>query len=97
MNQVYIIGRLVELPKYSERSGNYLIKVKISIIENEQNKDSDFALLNFALTQSIAEKLNEWANLNDCIGIKGHLTSRNKKVVLVADRVTFLSTMSKRK
>lgn len=97
MNQVLVIGKLVELSKNSERSGNYLAKISVPIPVYAQNKNTEFALLNFELPQSLYEKLDEWAHLNDTMGIRGHLTSRNKKVVLVAEKVTFLSTMSKRK
>lgn len=40
----------------------------------------------------MAENVVEYCDKDDLIGVKGRLETQNEKLVVIADRMTFLST-----
>jgi len=104
LNQVIIVGRLVKTPDLfvaeSGKKGS-IITLAVGRAYKNQNGEYDADFLDCTLWTGIAENTAEYCKKGDIIGIRGRLQSRiiekedgskYKKMEIVADKVTFLSS-----
>ena len=104
LNHVVLVGRLVRSPELEltdtgkKRS---VITLAVSRGYKNQNGEYDTDFLDCVLWTGIAENTSEYCKSGDLIGIKGRLQtwilenedgSKFKKVEVVAEKVTFLSS-----
>lgn len=84
MNNVILVGRITSF------EGN---EVTISITRNYKNEDGIYMsdLIPIWLSANIGEKMKEFCEIGDVIGVKGRLENRGK-VVVMADKVSFISS-----
>lgn len=82
LNQVVIIGRIQKIIEDEDK--NMILKLKV---ENNSNVE----LFDIKLQNNIAKSLSKSCIENDIVGIKGKLECINDKMLVHADRVTFLS------
>lgn len=104
LNQVILVGRLVRTPELQlTESGKKksLITLAVSRGFKNQNGEYDTDFLDCTLWSSVAENTSEYCKTGDVIGVKGRLQTRlidneegtkYKKVEVIADKVTFLSS-----
>lgn len=104
LNQVILVGRLVRTPELqlteSGRKRSY-VTLAVSRGFKNQNGEYDTDFLDCTLWTNVAENTAEYCKTGDVIGVKGRLQTRlienedgakYKKVEIVADKVTFLSS-----
>ena len=104
LNNVILVGRLVRTPELQiTESGKKLSIVTLAVGRNykNQNGEYDTDFLDCTLWTGIAENTSEYCKTGDIIGIKGRLQSviiekedgsKFKKMEVVAEKVTFLSS-----
>lgn len=104
LNQVILVGRLVRTPELQlTESGKKrsLITLAVSRGYKNQNGEYDTDFLDCTLWTGIAENTAEYCKSGDVIGVKGRIQARlidnddgtkHKKMEIVADKVTFLSS-----
>lgn len=104
MNQIILVGRLVKTPEIiTTESGKNMSYITLAIPRTYKNEngeyDTDF--LDCVLWNSVAENTSEYCKQGDVIGVKGRVQSRMiededgnnyKKIEIVAEKVTFLSS-----
>lgn len=104
MNQIILVGRLVKTPEViTTESGKNISYITLAIPRSYKNEngeyDTDF--LDCVLWNSVAENTSEYCKQGDVIGVKGRVQSRMiededgnnyKKIEIVAEKVTFLSS-----
>ena len=96
LNQVVIVGRLVERPIVEENeNGKKVCNITLSVPRSFKNDeglyDTDF--IKCILWNGIAENTAEYCNKGDLIGVKGRLQCLNgNELQVVAEKVTFLSS-----
>ena len=104
MNQIILVGRLVKTPEVvTTESGKNMSYITLAIPRSYKNEngeyDTDF--LDCVLWNSVAENTSEYCKQGDVIGVKGCVQSRMiededgnnyKKMEIVAEKVTFLSS-----
>ena len=96
LNQVVIIGRLVEKPIVEENeNGRKVSEITIAVPRSYKNDegvyDTDF--IKCILWNGIAENTAEYCNKGDLVGVKGRLQCLSgNELKVVAEKVTFLST-----
>ena len=104
LNQVILVGRLVSDPEIREVEGKQVsyitLAVQRSYKNSEGNYDVDF--IDCSLWNSIAQNTTEYCKKGDLLGIKGRLETikvddgdghlTKKRMILVAEKVTFLSS-----
>ena len=83
MNNVILVGRITSF------EGN---EVTVSITRNYKNEDGIYMsdLIPIWLSANIGEKMKEFCQIGDVIGVKGRLENRGG-VVVMADKVSFIS------
>lgn len=104
VNNIVLVGRLVQTPEIFETdNGNKMSVITLAVPRSykNQNGEYDTDFLDCTLWTGIAENTAEYCKTGDMIGIKGRLQSRlienedgfkYKKVEVIAERVTFLSS-----
>lgn len=83
MNNVILVGRITSF------EGN---EVTISVNRNYKNEDGIYMSDSIPvwLSANIGEKMKEFCQIGDVIGVKGRLENRGG-VVVMADKVSFIS------
>ena len=104
LNQVILVGRLVRTPEvYETETGRKRSQITLAVARSykNQNGEYDTDFLDCTLWTGIAENTAEYCTSGDVIGVKGRLQtwllenedgSKYKKVEIVAEKVTFLSS-----
>lgn len=109
LNQVILVGRLVRNPELQlTESGKKISVVTLAVNRAFKNTngeyDTDF--FDCTLWTNVAENTAEYCRTGDVIGVKGRLQTRIvekedgnkfKRTEIVAERVTFLSSVEKLK
>ena len=97
LNQTVLVGRLVkevEVKEVDDRKVAYLtLAVQRSYKNEEGVYETDFVPC--TLWNAIAENVAEYCRKGDLVGVKGRLQTENNGLVLVAEKVTFLSSAKK--
>ena len=107
INQVMLVGRLTKTPELflteNGKAGSFITLAVGRPFKNPDGQyDTDF--LDCTLWTGIAENTAEYCKKGDVVGVRGRLQSRiienedgtkYKKMEIVADKVTFLSTAKK--
>lgn len=83
MNTIVLVGRITSF------EGN---EVTISVNRNYKNEDGIYMSDSIPvwLSANIGEKMKEFCQIGDVIGVKGRLENRGG-VVVMADKVSFIS------
>lgn len=107
LNQTVLVGRLVKDPELKEtETGNKMTHITLAVPRSYKNVDGEYDtdFISCVLWKGIAENAVEYCHKGDLVGIKGRLQSRNietdterKQITeLVAEKVTYLSSKSKK-
>ena len=95
LNQVVLVGRLVKNVKvYKADSGKKVTTVTLAIPRSYKNSEGVYEtdFVDCVLWTGIAENTTEYCKKGDIIGIRGRAQSEDGKIVIIADKVTFLSS-----
>lgn len=104
LNQVILVGRLVRTPELQlTESGKKRTSITLAVSRGfkNQNGEYDTDFLDCTLWTGIAENTAEYCKSGDVIGVKGRLQTwiidnedgtKQKKMEIVAEKVTFLAS-----
>lgn len=107
LNQAVIVGRIVSQPEIKEENGKKYSNLTLAVSRSYKNEngeyDTDF--LDCTIWNGIAESVKDYCMKGDLVGVKGRLESTTiekdgnieKKMNIVAEKITFLSSKSKDK
>lgn len=94
LNQVVLVGRITENPKLKQlediRGARITLAVQRSYKNSEGVYDTDF--IPIQLWNGIAENTCEYCKKGDIVGVKGRLEFKNNQIIVVAEKLTFLSS-----
>lgn len=104
LNQIILVGRLVKTPElFLTENGKKGSIVTLAIGRGFKNVDGEYDtdFIDVNLWSVVAENTAEYCKTGDVVGIRGRLQSRiienedgtkYKKMEVIADKVTFLSS-----
>lgn len=104
LNQIILVGRLVKSPEVIEtESGKKMSYITLAIPRSFKNADGEYDtdFIDCVLWEAVALNTTEYCKQGDIVGVKGRIQSRMlededgnnyKKMEVVAEKVTFLST-----
>lgn len=98
LNQVVVVGRLVQDPEIKElENGTKGAKIRVAIPRGFKNEEGQYDndVINCILREKIAENTIEYCHKGDLIGVKGRIEGQDDKIQIVAERITFLSSKAK--
>lgn len=89
MNNFVLIGRVVKIEKKEDTT--------ILLIETTRNYKNDDGvyytdILAINLFGNIADNTIEYCNEKDLVGVKGKIETKDNKMVLIAEKLTFLAS-----
>lgn len=82
LNQAVLVGRL----KY--KSVDF-----IELAVNKKDAPEEYDIVPVMLSESITKNIGKYCKTNDLMGIKGSLAIKDGKLILIAEKVTFLNSM----
>lgn len=91
MNNFMIVGRLLNK---RENLDNHSVELDIAVKRSYKNIDGIYEedILTCLLWDGIAKTTLDCCRKNDIVGIKGRIQSKEGKMELIAEKMTFLST-----
>ena len=104
LNQIILVGRLVKTPEVIEtESSKKMSYITLAIPRTFKNADGEYDtdFIDCVLWEVVAESTSEYCKQVDIIGVKGRVQSRMiededgnnyKKMEVIADKITFLSS-----
>lgn len=107
LNQVVMVGRLVEEPQAKELEGDTkVMNITLAVPRSYKNSNGEYEtdFVDCTLWKGIAENTEEFCKKGDLIGIKGRIETsiwedkdgnKRKTQQVIAEKVTFLSPKSK--
>ena len=93
MNQLVIVGRLVESPV---NHNNELFTFSINVQRPYKNANGEYEtdIIKCLITSDMQEQMSTYCSKGDLVGIKGHLETRDNSTYVYAEKITFLATHS---
>ena len=88
LNQVVVVGRI-----NSMKNGELVMAVPRSYKNVNGEYDTDY--IEVRLSDAIEKNVSTYYEKGDLVGVKGRLESGINKMSVVADKVTFLSSIKK--
>lgn len=92
LNQIVLVGRLANEVKENEGEKYFSITLAVPRSFENENGEYETDMVPIILWEGIGENTKEYCHKGDVIGIKGRIEAKDNKVVVVAERVTFLSS-----
>ena len=95
LNQVILVGRLVKKPQVEKTENgkdyaNITLAVSRSFKNEEGIYETDF--INCTLWEGVAIQTSNYCKSGDIIGVRGRLEKIKDKVVVIAEKITFLAS-----
>lgn len=92
LNQVVLVGRITKEIEINE-SGNGVLELAVNrSFKNEEGiYETDFIEI-VLFSGNLVDNVKEYCRKGDIVGTKGRLQVENDKLVVVSDKITFLSS-----
>lgn len=87
VNQTVIIGRIMEI---NSDTNEMLIKVPRSYKNDKGTYDED--IIPTVVSSNIMDNVKEYCKVGDLVGIKGRLESKDMRLSVIGEKITFLSS-----
>lgn len=94
-NMIYLIGRLVsDLEVKETENGKKVSTVNLAVQRSFKNEEGIYEtdFIPVRLFDGIATNTAEYCRKGDLVGVKGRLESIDNNLIVVAEKLTFLST-----
>ena len=95
LNQIVLVGRIADLKSNSNKeSGKTSSTLTLACSRSYKNIDGIYEtdLLKIELYNGLAQNTAEYCKKGDLVGIKGRVETIKNKMVIIADKLTFLSS-----
>lgn len=91
LNQVVLVGRLTNIEKLEE-GANIVLAVQRSF--KNANGEYEADMITCRTFGAVADNTAEYCKRGDIIGAKGRIQTEDDKLIIVAEKITFLSSNS---
>ena len=89
MNNSMIVGRIKEIKKYEQ---NTIVKVEVVRTFKNTNNEYETDIIPCVLFGEISDTTLQYCKIGDVIGIKGRLQNNDDELLLIAEKVSFISS-----
>ena len=88
LNNYVCVGRLVECIKEED----VILKLAVKRVYKNEDGDYDSDIIPIILKNHLIEAVQEYCTEGDLVGVKARVETDGDKIILIADKVTFLSS-----
>lgn len=95
LNQLVLIGRLVDKPIVKETKDSRKVSyIKIAVPRNYKDVNSEYIndIIPITLYNGVAQNCESYCNKGNLLGVKGRIECIDDTVVIIAEKITFLSS-----
>lgn len=95
LNQIVLVGRIVSDLEINEtENGRKATTIQLKVPRSFKNSEGIYEedIIPVVLWNGIAENACEYCKVGDLVGVKGRVQSKEDKIVIVAEKMTFLSS-----
>ena len=94
LNQIVMVGRIVESLELKEVEGKKVCNTKLAVKRSYKNEEGIYEVdfIPVTLTGGIVENISEYCKKGDLVGVKGSLTIVDEKLEIKIEKVTYLSS-----
>lgn len=94
LNQTILVGRIVKEVEVKEVDNRKVAYVTLAVQRSYKNEEGVYEtdFVPCTLWNGIAENVAEYCRKGDLVGVKGRIQNENNGIVIVAEKVTFLSS-----
>lgn len=85
MNQLVVVGKIYSIDKG-------IVNVAVKRIYQNENGEYDTDIIPFNLIGNMYNNVEDFCKIDDTIGIKARIEIQENNIVLIAEKVTFLSS-----
>lgn len=99
LNQTVLVGRMVSDPQITEtENGGKVTTIKLEIPRSYKNTNGEYEtdFVPCVLLNGIAINTCEYCKKGDLLGVKGRIQSKENNIEIIAEKITFLSSSSKK-
>lgn len=99
LNQIVIVGRMVSDPQINEtENGGKVTTITLAVPRSYKNENGEYEtdFIPCDLWNGVATNTCEYCRKGDLLGIKGRIQSKENKIEIIAEKVTFLSSKQKK-
>lgn len=98
LNQVVLVGRLYEKPEIQIINEKKKIDFLLAVTRSFKNLDGvyDTDIIPIKAFGGVAEKMCEYCEKGDLIGVKGNLQIKDEELIVIGEKITFLSKSKER-
>ena len=95
-NMVYLIGRLTSNIEIEEQDGRTKATIKVGVQRNFEKEEGVYEtdIIPCMLWNGIATNFSEYCQKGDLVGLKGRIECHDGEIVVVVDKISFLSSKS---
>ena len=100
LNQIVLVGRMVSEAQISENeNGGKTAAITLAIPRSYKNENGEYEtdFIPCVLWNGIATNTCEYCRKGDLLGIKGRIQSKENKIEIIAEKITFLSSSLEKK
>ena len=93
LNQIVLVGRLVDDPIIEEIEDKKYCRITIAVPRSYKNENGEYEtdFIPLTLWNTIAQNTTEYCKKGDLVGIKGRIQAKENDIEIVAEKLTFLS------
>lgn len=89
LNQVVMVGRIKNI---DVKDNKCYIKITVPRSYKNENGEYENDILDTMVVGGMVDNVENYCTVGDLIGVKGRLEETNKGMIVVAEKVTFLSS-----
>ena len=91
LNQAILVGRVGSFEELNEKTALMDLVISRSY-KNEKTKEYDIDTVKVEINGNLKANTLEYVVKGDLVGIKGRLENQDNEIIVIAEKVTFLST-----
>ena len=94
LNQLVIVGRLVKDPTIEVNEEKEVAEITVAVPRSYKNADGEYEtdFISCKLWGGIANNVVEYCKKGDLLGVKGHVETIDGSMIVIAEKITFLSS-----
>lgn len=107
LNQIVLVGKLKNINKLESKEEKTKALITLAVSRSYKNDEGIYEtdMIDCLITGTVADNTCEWCEIGDTIGIRGRLETTiridkdnfadGKELIVIAEKVTFLSSKSR--